>query len=368
MAEFQTLEEVAEELKRVNKKVTLLYAFNATGKTSLSLKFKELVNENSGENDEGPHKRVLYFNAFTEDLFYWDNDLENDTTRKLKMNLGSTFIELIKNQGKENEIAGRFQKYASTKIEPVFNLNSGEIAFDFATGDAHNSPNIKISRGEESIFIWSIFYILMETVIEELSMEVVERSTSEFDQLQYIFIDDPISSLDDNHAISVAIDLAKLIKDSDLEKNGIRFILTTHHALFYNVLYNELKMKSASKYTLLKSESIFELKPQSNDSPFGYHLVVKEELKRAISQNEVKRYHFTLLRNLLEKTATFLGYPKWSDCILEEENESYARIINLYSHNSHSEFEYKEPTPQEKKLLEFVFTKFTTNFRWKEGN
>lgn len=367
MAEFPTLEEVAEKLKEENKKVTLLYAFNATGKTSLSLKFKELVNINSTEDDEEPHKRVLYFNAYTEDLFYWDNDLENDTIRKLKINLGSTFIELIKNQGKENEIAGRFQKYASTKIEPVFNLASGEIAFNFATGDAHNSPNIKISRGEERIFIWSIFHILMETVIEELSIEVVERSTNEFDQLQYIFIDDPVSSLDDNHAISVAIDLARLIKDSDLEKNGLRFILTTHHALFYNVLHNELKIKSASKYILQKNEDKYELKGQ-NDSPFGYHLVIKEELNRAISQNEVNKYHFTLLRNLLEKTAAFLGYPKWSDCILEEERESYARIINLYSHNSHSEFEYREPTPQEKKLLEYVFTNFIKNFKWKEGN
>ena len=29
---------------------------------------------------------TLYFNAFTEDLFYWDNDLEYDTERVLKIN------------------------------------------------------------------------------------------------------------------------------------------------------------------------------------------------------------------------------------------------------------------------------------------
>jgi hypothetical protein len=27
---------------------------------------------------------TLYFNAFTEDLFHWDNDLENDMTRVLQ--------------------------------------------------------------------------------------------------------------------------------------------------------------------------------------------------------------------------------------------------------------------------------------------
>ena len=29
--------------------------------------------------------KILYYNAFTEDLFYWDNDLLNDEDRKLKI-------------------------------------------------------------------------------------------------------------------------------------------------------------------------------------------------------------------------------------------------------------------------------------------
>ena len=29
---------------------------------------------------------TLYFNAFTEDLFPWDNDLDDDSERKLKIN------------------------------------------------------------------------------------------------------------------------------------------------------------------------------------------------------------------------------------------------------------------------------------------
>ena len=68
--------------------------------------------------------------------------------------------------------------------------------------------------------------------------EQTERETNRFDQLEYVFIDDPVSSLDENHLIELAVDLAQLIKSSQSE---IKFIITTHSPLFYNVLYNEFK-------------------------------------------------------------------------------------------------------------------------------
>ena len=51
------------------KKYILLYAYNGTGKTRLSTAFKDL-----GKN--GDERDTLYFNAFTEDLFSWHNDLD----------------------------------------------------------------------------------------------------------------------------------------------------------------------------------------------------------------------------------------------------------------------------------------------------
>jgi gliding motility-associated-like protein len=76
---FPNLQMVAQAIQDNNKPVTLLYAFNATGKTRLSMEFKNLVNGTDEMNgDEDKNKRVLYYNAFTEDLFYWDNDLSND--------------------------------------------------------------------------------------------------------------------------------------------------------------------------------------------------------------------------------------------------------------------------------------------------
>jgi hypothetical protein len=58
------------------KKTQVIFAHNGVGKTRLSRAFKELATKSD----------TLYFNAFTEDLFHWDNDLENDMTRVLIIN------------------------------------------------------------------------------------------------------------------------------------------------------------------------------------------------------------------------------------------------------------------------------------------
>src|SRR5690554_7047173 len=78
----QELKEIAKTLKANDKKVQLIYAFNGTGKTRLSREFKEEVDPKDQKTPESPIK-FMYYNAFTEDLFYWDNDLDADTTRKL---------------------------------------------------------------------------------------------------------------------------------------------------------------------------------------------------------------------------------------------------------------------------------------------
>ena len=72
----QTLIKIAEELQASDKKVQLIYAFNGSGKTRLSREFKELVSpkfppETEGDEEANPsHPKILYYNAFTEDLFY----------------------------------------------------------------------------------------------------------------------------------------------------------------------------------------------------------------------------------------------------------------------------------------------------------
>lgn len=348
MEEYASLTEIAQKIKDLNKKITLLYAFNGTGKTRLSMEFKNLVNEM--KNDE-VIKHVVYYNAFTEDLFSWDNDIENDSERKIKINKNSSFIDLIERQGKENEIVEKFKEFTSSKIEPNINTITGEITFNLPTGDEEAAENIKISKGEESIFIWTVFFVLIETIIAELSItEINDRSTDEFNDIQYIFIDDPVTSLDDNNLIQLAISLREVIANSKSEE--LKFIITTHHALFYNVLFNEFKsersIRSIKKifYFLQKNENTYLLKEQK-DTPFGYHLFIKDVIQKAIDDNVVERYHFMLFRNLLEKTASFLGYDNWGDLpivegITDEERKAYIRFINLSSHNKISDLEAKE--------------------------
>jgi len=279
------LESVAKRLMVEKKKVHLIYAFNTVGKTTLSLKFKELfgssVDTESEEGDyNGSDKHLLYFNAFTEDLFQWDNDIENNEDMRIKFNTHSKFAQIIKEQGRENDIAQKFRNLTRSKIEPIWSFDEGEIRFNVATGnDVAGNTNIKISRGEERIFIWSIFYVLIKVVIEE---QREMESSSDLKQVQHIFIDDPISSLDDTYTIDVAVDLAHLVKESDdheLNEN-LKFIITTHHSLFYNVLFNELTGKNVSKIRLSKvvdetrNEEAFYIIEQKDDSPFGYHLAL----------------------------------------------------------------------------------------------
>ncbi len=70
----------------------LLFAYNGTGKTRLSMEFKD-----AGKRKRGIERDTLYFNAYTEDLFSWDNDLENDQDRALIINADSKFLTVLNN-------------------------------------------------------------------------------------------------------------------------------------------------------------------------------------------------------------------------------------------------------------------------------
>ena len=130
-----------------------------------------------------------------------------------------------------------------------------------------------------------------------MNTKIDERETQDFDDLEWVFVDDPVSSLDDNHLIELAVDLAQLIKSS----NKLKFMITTHNPLFYNVLYNGLS--GAIKWLLKKHENeTYELLEQTNDSPFSYHLYLKHEIKQAIDSNNINKYHYNFMRNILEKS------------------------------------------------------------------
>ncbi|MCC8143045.1 MAG: AAA family ATPase, partial [Tannerellaceae bacterium] len=246
----QSLKEIAQTLKDANKKVQLIYAFNGTGKTRLSREFRLLVAPKDTEGEQNNGIKILYYNAFTEDLFYWDNDLDADVNRKLLIRpngFTDLVLEFLKDQGLDGNIITNFQHYTSDKLTPRFNEQYSvkdknnrdiiikaysEITFTIEGGNEERIENIKISKGEESNLIWCIFYSLLEQVIEILNIpELEDRPTNQFNDLKYIFIDDPVSSLDDNHLIELAVNLAQLIT----KYNGLKFIISTHNPIFYIV-------------------------------------------------------------------------------------------------------------------------------------
>jgi len=378
-----TLREIAQQLKDANKKVQLIYAFNGTGKTRLSREFKQLIatKEDGSEGDDAAdpselsRHKVLYYNAFTEDLFYWDNDLDLDAAPKLKIQSNSFtnwLVTLLRDLGQDGNIVRYFQRYANDKLTPYFDADFTTVTFSMERGDTERSDHIKISKGEESNFIWSVFYALLDQVVTVLNVaEPDDRETSEFDQLEYVFIDDPVSSLDENHLIALAVDLASLIKSND---SDLRFIVTTHNPLFYNVLFNELKsLKRNNKAFYMldhREDGTFALTQKNGDSntSFAYHLHLKQTLEQAIADDQVEKYHFTLLRNLYEKTASFLGYREWSDLLPDDQQVYLARIINFTSHSTLSNEAVTELRPEEKTTVKFLLDHLNNHYSyWKEG-
>jgi hypothetical protein len=390
----QTLTEIAETLRDADKKVQLIYAFNASGKTRLSREFKELIDPKNDDRDDDDRSKVLYYNAFTEDLFYWDNDLDSDTERKLRIQPNAFTKSVFEDLGLDLNVITAFQRYTQPNLTPRFNQEYkttdkdgkeitipafSEVTFTLGQDPETNPERLKISKGEESNFIWSVFYCLLDQVISARNVtEVEERETDQFNDLDYIFIDDPVSSLDENHLIQLAVDVADLVKKSlYVDGVGLKFVITTHNPLFFNVLHNELssddrylsyKGKTYSKYRLeKKGDGTFELSPQPNDSPFSYHLYLLRELQAASETGEIRRYHFNFIRNILEKSSTFLGHNRWSDLLPKttdgRPNPYQSRILNISSHSKQSSEEVQYITDENKRVFRYLVRNIAKNFQ-----
>ena len=63
-----TLLDIAKEIKLSKENIFLIYAFNGTGKTRLCKEYKDITKD-ADEKHTG-----VYYNAYSEDLFRWNND------------------------------------------------------------------------------------------------------------------------------------------------------------------------------------------------------------------------------------------------------------------------------------------------------
>lgn len=335
-----------------DKELVLLYAYNRTGKTRLSMDFKD-----RGKNKNGGNPDTLYFNAFTEDLFTWENDLENDSARGLQVNHFSRFFDGFADLGLEPTIDEYLSRYADFDFDFEYKeIQQGKDTFTkphFVKFSKGGEESIKISRGEECIFIWCVFMAICERVID---------GHESYQWVKYIYIDDPVSSLDDNNVIAVACDLAKLLrratnrKDENGLSDPIKVAISSHHSLFFNVMCNEigrakeneLKVKH-KRYFLHRpnSEGRYTLR-STKDTPFFHHVATLVELQKAADPDAgvLYTFHFNALRSIMEKTATFFGHTDISFCLKALNNDDnralFNRALNLLSHGNYA---IHEPIP-----------------------
>jgi hypothetical protein len=345
---FPGLPELAQQLRAEleQRKFVLLYAYNGTGKTRLSVAFKEL-----GMSDD--ERDTLYFNAFTEDLFHWDNDLQNDRERVLKISQDSRFFAGLGEMEMETRVRKLLNRYADFDFR--IDTTEWEVSFSREVESAGTRTvveDIKVSRGEENIFIWCFFLAIVQLVLD---------GAQAYTWVKYVYIDDPISSLDDNNAVMVAHHLAQILMGPPAR---VRTVISTHHVLFFNVLCNELK--KPRKYFLTRdARSAGYLVSETDSTPFLYHLASLVELLQAERSGALYTHHFNMMRRVMEQTACFFGYAKWDECIKPEADDPnqtfYKRMIDLMSHGDYSLYEPRDMMPENKEhfgraLRQFIST------------
>lgn len=340
----------------------LVFAYNGTGKTRLSYDFAHYGRE------EGSPQHTLYYNAYTEDLFTWDNDLENNTDHRLLINQNSSLIQGLAGYN----FSDKLRKYLQVFVDIDFDFHYGEDAPDLPdyvvfskkikqrvklNGEWNEIEdeieNIKISRGEERLFVWCFFRCILDQVI---------GGNDAYKNIEYIYIDDPMSSLDDNNVIAFAEQLynvirQQLVQETDAQRAGkddfrrIKFVVSSHHALFFHTMLHGLSMdKKLGRYYLSrnKQKDQLVLKSMSDNTPFYYNVAMMSEIKRAIESGKLYTFHFTVLRSVMEKIKEFFGHRDFAIILegikykgetydktafsQEELTEFYSRVVNVLTH------------------------------------
>ena len=373
----------------------LIFAYNGTGKTRLSYDFAH------NGRPEGKPSHTLYYNAYTEDIFTWKNN-PDDSLHHLMIDQNSAFIQGFKGYNFVESLHRYLSVFTDIDFDFHYDENNEEIP-DYVWFFKHNwyeeeidgqivlndhpIENIKISRGEERLFVWCFFRCIMDQVIGGIDT---------YKDIEYIYIDDPMSSLDDNNVIAFAQQLYTVIrKQRDLEVAAndanqsfrrIKFIISSHHALFFHTMLHGLNGdKRLGKFYLSRNRQKDELilKDMSDDTPFYYNVAMMSEISKAINSKNGKlyTYHFTVLRGIMEKIKEFFGHPDFS-IILEgieykgeiydtknshfnqdDLTEFYSRVVNVLTHQS-SMFNPVEMNDDNKELVTSLFNHLVKKYQF----
>lgn len=197
--------------------------------------------------------------------------------------------------------------------------------------------------------------------------------------VKHLYIDDPVSSLDDNNAIAMACDLSELLRnaatrrDVNGEQNPLKTLFSSHHALFFNVMCNELGRKTEDqeklkikRYFLHRpdSEGVYTLRA-TQDTPYFHHVATLAELHRCSRSGTLYTYHFNALRSILEKTASFFGHEDLRFCLAGLQDEAlYNRALNLLSHGKYNINEPVEMVDDNKVLFSRILKDVLDRFQF----
>ena len=265
---MKTIEDIASELRDDSAAVQLLYAFNSVGKTRLSVAYK-----NATKEEDGTHTGI-YYNAYSEDLFVWNNDIENDEAN-IRLTVLPSSLSRLHADLNELDIHAKLKPYRASfdfrfVMHPDAEMGIESISFFPAGTQPGDVPAMKISRGEERVFVWCFFLAMME--VEGWA----ER------QPRHVFIDDPVSSLDDHNIFVTASMLYDLIEKHFGER---KIIIATHHVGMFSILLDWLrkgekssKYKNTTKATILSGKHGAVSLENVRSDVFLYHLRVLQVL------------------------------------------------------------------------------------------
>lgn len=347
--------EIAKELYENDENIILMYAFNSTGKTRLSVAYKDYTKSQNDGNHAG-----VYYNAFSEDLFVWENDEPNDNENialKISFSSLSQFHSFLDVKDIEEKLAIYNPKY-KLDFNLAANPEKGIESITFFVDEENKTP-IKISRGEERIFVWCFFLALFE----------VETWAGEQDA--HLFIDDPVSSLDEHNIFVTAESIFDLIENGYLKK---RIIISTHHIGLFSILFNWLKKgdrsgkyKELTKACILSNKNgTLELKNPSGDV-FLYHLHLLQTLAEA-QKEELYKFHIVLLRQVLENIASFLGSPRPGFVLSEigvDDTPKAMDMLNSLSHKNAYQYQINVMSEDEETLFNEIFKKLLVKYNFK---
>ena len=359
--------EIAKQIKDAKESVFLIYAFNGTGKTRLSLAYKEMARTQMEGAAKGKQTGV-YYNAYSEDLFVWNNDIEhseeNIQLRILPSSLNN-YHSLLTEEAVREKLRPYNPKYVFVFHPYEDNPEKGIEYVSFHLS-AEDEKSIKLSRGEERIFVWCFFLALFDT----------EGWVDE--QNQYILIDDPVSSLDDHNIFVTIFTLIELIKHYYEQK---KIIITTHHIGFTSILVdwvtkgelrNSLNARNSENnkykiYILNKSKDEDYSLDTHKHSVWLYHLRLLQLLDEAIKNDALEIYHAAMLRQLLENITAFVGEKSPSSMLAHLEFPRANELLNQENVLTHRDVYYPQwdiMNNENKKMIKDVVDFLKATFRF----